>query len=66
MVLGYMYKESCWSPESENNSELKYLRKKMKEIMPWPAGSVRALLPYAMVAGLIPGQGRYKNQPINA
>ena len=27
---------------------------------------VRALFPYAKVVGLIPGQGTYKDQPMNA
>ena len=32
----------------------------------WVAQLVRALSRYAKVVGLIPGQGTYRNQPVNA
>ena len=32
----------------------------------WPAQLVRAMSCYSKVAGLIPGQGTYKNQPMSA
>ena len=43
------------------------MKLKLKSSGPgWVAQLVRALPPYAKVAGLIPGQDTYKNQAMNA
>ena len=64
-AIGGPIKETCSSTQSWSIFfKALFIKKTTKK--PWPGNSVGVSSQYAKVAGSIPGQGTYKNQPMNA
>ena len=57
--------EKCWQLNQKNKEKTAQIKNGLHGLG-WLAQLVRAPSQYTNVAGLIPGQGTYMNQPMNA